>query len=80
MKGFHFALSLAQFCCRGEALTDCLSIYFASQTEVRAVAWLARLMTMTIRFTTAAFDGRDGAATKITQMQNLRQDVGALQL
>jgi hypothetical protein len=44
------------------------------------VAWLAGQMTVTIRFTTAALEGCDGATPKITQAQNLRQDVGTLLL
>jgi hypothetical protein len=80
MKGFHFALRLTQFYCGGEALTDRPSVHFAGQTEVGAVAWLAGQMTVTIRFTTAALNGCDGAAPKITRVQNLRQDVGTLLL
>src|SRR6266545_822498 len=78
MKCFHLLLGLAQFCWRGEALTDSLSIDFAGQTEVRAVARLARLMTMTSGSSAASFDGRDRAATKIAQLKNPGQDVRAL--
>ncbi len=77
MKSFHLTLHLAQFCRRCEALADSLSVYLSSQPDVRAVTRLARLMTMAAWFSAAAFDSRDGAAAKITQLQNLRQDAGA---
>ena len=39
---------------------------------------LAGLMTMAIRFSTTALDGGDGATAKVTEMENLRQDLGTL--
>ena len=80
MKRFDLALRFAQFCRRGEALADRLSVYLTSQTEVGAVAWLAGLVTTTTWFSAAAIDGRDGAATKIAQLKNPGQDIGALLL
>jgi len=42
------------------------------------VTRLAGLMTMAIRFSTTALDGGDGATAKVTEMENLRQDLGTL--
>ena len=42
------------------------------------MARLAGLMTMAIRFSTTALDGGDGATAKVTEMENLRQDLGTL--
>lgn len=42
------------------------------------MAGLVGPMTMTVWFSAATVDGCDGAAAKITQLQDLRQDAGAL--
>lgn len=78
MKCFHLALRFAQFGRRGETLADRPSIHLAGQTEVGTVARLARQMTVAIGFSAAAFDGRDGAASEIAQLQKAGQDLGAL--
>ena len=77
VKRFHLALRLAQFGRRGEALADGLSIFLASQTEVRAMTRLAGLMAPAIGFSAAAFDRRNRAAAKIAELKNARQNVGA---
>jgi hypothetical protein len=78
MKRLHLTLSLTQFGRRREALANRLTSYLAGQTKVRTVAKLAGLMTTAIGLSTAAMDRRDRAATKIAQLQNAGQDVGAL--
>ena len=78
MKRFHFLLRLAWRRSRGEALADGLSVYLASQTEVRAMARLARAMTVAIGLSAAALDRANRAAAKITQFENLRQYAGTL--
>ena len=81
MKSLHLALRFAKFSRRSQSLADVFSVDVAGQAEVGAVARLARLMTMTIRLTAAtSLDGGDGAATKIPQLQDLRQDTGAMLL
>ena len=80
MKGLHLTLRFAEFGRRSEALAEGFSLYLASQTEVGPVAGLAWLMTMTTWFTATSLDGANGAAAKITQLENLRQDAGALLL
>jgi hypothetical protein len=65
MKGFDFALRLAQLRRRGEGLTDCLTLDFSRQPEVGSVARLVGLMAAAFRFTAAAADGGDGTAAKI---------------
>lgn len=80
MKSLYFSLRLAQLCGGGEALADSLTIDLAGQTEVRSVARLVGLMTMTVRFSTATVDRGNGAATKITDLQDLGQDAGAVLL
>ncbi len=37
---------------------------------------LAGLMTTTVRFSATAMDGGDGAAAKVAQLQDLREDAG----
>ena len=78
MKCLHLTLRLAQFRGGRKALADGLSVDLASQTEVGAVTGLVRPMTMAVWFSATAVDGGDGAAAKITQLQDLRQDAGAL--
>ena len=80
MKSLYLSLRLAQFCGRGKALADGLTIDLAGQTEVRSVAGLVGLMTMTVGLSTATVDRRNGTATKITDLQNLGQDAGAVLL
>jgi hypothetical protein len=80
MERFDLALSLTQFGRRGETLADRLSVYFAGQTEVWAVAGLARLVTVAIGSSATGLDSRDGAAAKVAQMSNPGQDRGALLL
>ena len=78
MKCLHLTLRLAQFCGRRETFADRLSIDLASQTEVGAVAGLVGLVAMTAWLPTATVDRCNGAAAKITHLQDLRQDAGAL--
>src|SRR3954454_17593378 len=78
MEHFHLTLGLAQLRGRGEALADGLAVHFAGQTEVRAMAGLARLMAMTGGVSAASVDGGDGAATKVSQLKNPPEDVRAL--
>lgn len=42
------------------------------------MARLAGLMTATVGFSAATFDGGDGAATEVAEMENPHQNVGAL--
>jgi hypothetical protein len=78
MERCYLALRFAQFCGGGKTLANGLSVDLASQTEVRAVAGFIGMMTMAVWLSTTALDGGDGATAKITQLQNLRQDIGAL--
>src|SRR6516162_9489982 len=78
MERIHLALRLAQCGRGGKAFADGFSVFLAGQAEVRTVARLAGLMTMAIRFSTTALDGGDGATAKVTEMENLRQDLGTL--
>ena len=78
MECLYFPLRLAQFRRGGETLADGLSVDLASQPEIGAVTGLVRLMTMTIRFSATTVDCGDGAAAKITQLQDLHQNAGAL--
>src|SRR6516225_44182 len=78
MERIHLALRLAQCGRRGKAFADGFSVFLAGQAEVRTVTRLAGLMTMAIRFSTTALDGGDGATAKVTEMENLRQDLGTL--
>ena len=78
MEPIHLALRFAQYGRGGEAFADGFSVFLASQAEVRTVAGLAGLMTMAIRFSTTALDGGDGATAKVTEMENLRQNLGTL--
>ena len=78
MKGLDFTLGLAQFGGGREAFADGLTIDLAGQTEVGAVSRLTRLMTMAVLFTAAATDCGDGTAAQITQLQDVRQNAGAL--
>ena len=78
MERIHLALRLAQGGRGGKAFADGFSVFLASQAEVRTVARLAGPMTMAIRFSTTALDGGDGATAKVTEMENLRQDLGTL--
>src|SRR6266853_1751774 len=78
MKGLHLTLRLTQFHSGRKGFADGLSVDLASQTEVRAVTGLVGLMTTTVRLSTTTIDGRDGAAAKITQIQDLQEDAGTL--
>src|SRR5690349_17410540 len=78
MKCLHLTLSFAQFSGRREALTDGLSFDLASQPEVWTMTGVVGLMTMAGWLPTAAIDGGDGAASKITQFQDLHQNGGTL--
>jgi len=76
MKCLHLALGLAQFGGGREAFAHSLTVDFAGQAEVGAVARLARLMTMAVRFTATTMNCRDGAAAQITRLQDLGQNAG----
>ena len=78
MKGLNFALRFTQLNGRGEGFTDRFSVYFAREAEVRAVARLVWLMTMTLRFTAASADGCDRTAAKITHIDDAGQNGTAL--
>ena len=78
MKCLYLTLCFAQFSGRRETLTDRLSADLASQPEVRAMAGVVGLMTMAGWLSTAAIDGGDRAASKITQFQDLHQNGGTL--
>jgi hypothetical protein len=78
MKGLDLALRLALFGGRGEGLTNRLPIYFVGQAVIGAVARLVRLMTTAFRLTAAAANGCDGAAAKITQIDDAGQNGGPL--
>ena len=78
MKGLYLTLGFAKFGRGSEALAEGFSVYLASQTGVGPVAGLARLMAVTIWFSTTALDGGNGAVAEITQLEDLRQDAGAL--
>ena len=80
MKGLHLALRFAEFGRRSEALAKGLSIDLAGQTEIGSMTWLARLVTVTVWFTTTALNGCDGSTAEIAQLQDLRQDGGTLLL
>ena len=76
MKCLHLTLSFAKFRGGREALTNGLSVDLASEAEVWAVPGLVRLMAMAAWFSATALDSRDGAAAKITQIQDLHQNAG----
>jgi hypothetical protein len=78
MKSLHLTLRLTQFHSRREGFADGLSVDLPSQTEVRAVTGLVGLMTTTVWLSATAVDGSDGAAAKITQLQDPHQNVGAM--
>jgi hypothetical protein len=78
MECLHFALRLAQVCGGGETFADGLSVDLASQPEVGAVTGLVRLMTAAIWLSATTADCGDGATAKITQLQDLHQNAGAL--
>jgi hypothetical protein len=70
VKGLNFVLSLAQFSRRGEGFGDGFSIHFSRQAKVGAVTRLVGLMTTAFRFSATAADGGDGAAAKVTQIDD----------
>src|SRR5260370_35682326 len=76
MKSLHLTLRLTQFHSGRKGFADGLSIDLASQTEVRAVTGLVGLMTTTVRLSTTAVDGSDGAAAKITHFHHPNADPG----
>ena len=78
MKGRHLALCFEQFGRCGEAFADRLAIDFPRQTIVGAVAGLAGLMTMAVRFSAGAADSGDGATAEIAEFENLGQKSGPL--
>jgi len=78
MKSLHLTLGLTQFHSRREGFADGLSVDLASQTEIGSVTGLVELMTTTVWLSATAANSGDGAATKITQFQDLREDAGAL--
>src|SRR5882724_7571115 len=77
MKGRHLALCFEQFGRCGEAFADRLAIDFPGQTIVGAVAGLAGLMTMAVRFSAGAADS-GGATAEIAEFENLGQNSGPL--
>jgi hypothetical protein len=78
MKGLHLTLRLTQFHSGRKGFADGLSVDLASQAEVRAVTGLVGLMTTTVWLSATAIDGGDGAAAKITKLENLHEDAGTL--
>ena len=78
MKSLHLTLRLPPFHRGRKGFADGFSVDLASQTEVRAVTGLVGLMTTTVWLSTTAVDGSDGAAAKITQLQDLHEDAGTL--
>jgi hypothetical protein len=78
MKGLHLTLRLAEFGGGREAFAYGLALDLAGQTEVGAVARLVGLMTMAVWFSATAMDSGDGAAAKITQLQELTEQSGTM--
>src|ERR1700730_12080059 len=78
MKSLHLTLRLTQFHSGRKGFADGLSVDLPRQTEVRAVTGLVGLMTTTVWLSATAVDGGDGAAAKITQLQDLHEDAGTL--
>src|SRR6516164_5577318 len=78
MKHLDLTLCLAQLSWRREGLADGLAVHLPREAIVRAMSGLSRLMTVTARFSTASTDGGDRATPKISQTENLGQNVRAL--
>jgi hypothetical protein len=78
MKCLYLTLRFAQFSGRREALADRLSVDLTGQPEVWTMARVVGLVTMAGWLSTAAIDGGDRAASKITQFQDLHQNGGTL--
>src|SRR5258708_18936089 len=78
MQSLHLTLGRTQFHRGREGFADGLSVDLASETEVWTVTGLFGLMTTTVGLSATAVDGGDGATAKVTQLQNLHEDAGAL--
>ena len=80
VKLVDFSLGLAPSRWAGKGFRDGFAADFASQAEVRTVRGLARLMTTTGRFATAALDGADGTGPQVAELHDLAEQFVAFVL
>ncbi len=80
VKLADFSWGLAPSSRAGKGFRDGFAADFAGQAEVRTWGWLARLMTTTGRFATAALDGADRIGPKVAELPNLAEQFAAFVL